>query len=106
MSHNATDPGKHRACIVGGGIAGLASAVYLIREGGFDGNHIRIFDCESVNGGALDGAGSAEQGYMIRGGRMHERHFVCTWDLLSQIPPWTGRSNRSRTRSSTSTVKW
>jgi oleate hydratase len=86
MSSSATDPGKRRACIVGGGIAGLASAVYLIREAGFDGSNIRIFDCEAVNGGALDGAGSVEQGYMIRGGRMHERHFVCTWDLLSQIP--------------------
>lgn len=72
--------------IVGGGIAGLASAVYLIREGGCPGGAITIFDGAGISGGALDGSGSAENGYLIRGGRMHERHFVCTWDLLSAIP--------------------
>ena len=45
-----------------------------------------MFDNEKVSGGALDGSGSAESGYLIRGGRMHEEHFVCTWDLLSSIP--------------------
>jgi oleate hydratase len=72
--------------IVGGGIAGLASAVYLIREGGCPGKDITIFDGADVTGGALDGSGSADKGYLIRGGRMHEEHFVCTWDLLSAIP--------------------
>ena len=72
--------------IVGGGIAGLACAVYLIREGGAPGENITIFDAADVSGGALDGSGSAEEGYLIRGGRMHEEHFVCTWDLLSAIP--------------------
>jgi oleate hydratase len=72
--------------IVGGGIAGLASAVYLIHDGGCPGSDITIFDCAGVTGGALDGAGSVTDGYLIRGGRMHEEHFVCTWDLLSNIP--------------------
>ena len=72
--------------IVGGGIAGLASAVYLIREGECSGSNITIIDGASVVGGALDGSGSTEEGYLIRGGRMHEEHFVCTWDLLSTIP--------------------
>jgi len=75
-----------RFFIVGGGIAGLASAVYLIREGGCAGSAITIFEGENVSGGALDGSGSAADGYLIRGGRMHEEHFVCTWDLLSTIP--------------------
>lgn len=75
-----------KAYIVGGGIAGLASAVYLIRAGGFSGSDIILIEGGEVNGGALDGAGSAAQGYLIRGGRMHEAHFVCTWDLLSGIP--------------------
>jgi oleate hydratase len=77
---------RRRAYLVGGGIAALASAVYLITEGGLRGNNIHILNQEQVNGGALDGSGSPEQGYLIRGGRMHEEHFVCTWDLLSKIP--------------------
>ncbi len=75
-----------KAYIAGGGIAGLATAVYLIREAGFSGNNITIFNQEGVSGGAMDGAGSPERGYLIRGGRMHEEHFGCLWDLLSQIP--------------------
>ena len=83
---HASDRSHHKAYIVGGGIAGLASAVYLIREAGLSGHHITLFNQDSVSGGALDGSGSAEKGYLIRGGRMHEEHFVCTWDLLSKIP--------------------
>lgn len=86
MPHSSTDRSNHKAYIVGGGIAGLASAVYLIREAGFTGSNITIFDQGKVNGGAMDGSGSAENGYLIRGGRMHEEHYGCTWDLLSAIP--------------------
>jgi len=50
------------------------------------GHNITLFNYDSLNGGALDGSGSEESGYLIRGGRMHEEHFVCTWDLLSEIP--------------------
>ncbi|MDH3639540.1 MAG: oleate hydratase, partial [Gammaproteobacteria bacterium] len=74
------------AYLVGGGIAALASAVYLIREGGLVGEVIHIFEQDRVAGGALDGSGSPQHGYLIRGGRMIEDHFVCTWNLLSGIP--------------------
>ncbi len=77
---------ESNAYLVGGGIAALASAVYLIRDGGLAGERIRILEQGSVLGGALDGSGSPEDGYLIRGGRMMEAHFVCTWDLLSGIP--------------------
>ncbi len=83
---NTGPDGAIKFYIVGGGIAGLASAVYLIREGRCPGSAITIFDGAGICGGALDGSGTAEDGYLIRGGRMHERHFVCTWDLLSAIP--------------------
>lgn len=79
------DRQQQRAFLVGGGIASLASAVYLITEGGLRGSNIHILNQDPVTGGALDGSGSPEQGYLIRGGRMHEEHFVCTWDLLSRI---------------------
>lgn len=86
MQHSSHEFGNCKAFIVGGGIAGLACAVYLIRESGFNGHNITVFNRDSVSGGALDGSGSAETGYLIRGGRMHEERFVCTWDLLSGIP--------------------
>ena len=78
-----------RAYIVGSGIASLACAVYLVREGHISGESIHILEQGDKIGGALDGSGSAETGYLIRGGRMHEKHFACTWDLLSSIPTLT-----------------
>lgn len=37
-------------------------------------------------GGSLDGAGSPQQGYVLRGGRMFESKYLCTYDLFSSIP--------------------
>ncbi len=72
--------------IVGGGIAGLATAVYSIRDAEIEGKNIHIYEQLGVAGGSLDGSGDAERGYMIRGGRMFEEHFACTFDLLDGIP--------------------
>ena len=79
-----------KAYLVGGGIAALASAAYLIRDGGFAGQDIQIFEELAVLGGSLDGSGSAEDGYVIRGGRMFTYEaYTCTFDLLSFIPSLT-----------------
>jgi oleate hydratase len=83
-----TDPVSSRIYLVGSGIASLASAVYLIRDAGVPGENIHIIEQESIPGGACDGAGNPQDGYIIRGGRMHEKHFVCYWDLLSGIPSY------------------
>ena len=72
--------------IIGGGIAGLATAVYLIRDAGVEGKNIHVYEQLGVAGGSLDGSGDADHGYMIRGGRMFEEHFACTFDLLDTIP--------------------
>ncbi len=72
--------------IVGGGIAGLATAVFLVRDAGVPGADIHIHEQLTVAGGSLDGSGNATTGYLIRGGRMFEEHFACTFDLLSSIP--------------------
>jgi len=74
--------------LVGGGIASLASAAYFIREG-TPGNHITIYEEQDVSGGSLDGSGSPENGYVLRGGRMLNFSYVCTYDLFSFIPSVT-----------------
>ena len=72
--------------LVGGGIASLAAAALLIRDGGISGSRIQIFEQLDRVGGSLDGQGSPVSGYLIRGGRMFERHFACTFDLFRSIP--------------------
>ncbi|MEO3479869.1 oleate hydratase [Phaeobacter sp. CAU 1743] len=72
--------------IVGGGIAGLSAAVFLCRDAGVRGEEIQIYEQLNVCGGSLDGSGDAETGYLVRGGRMFEEHFACTFDLLDSIP--------------------
>ena len=79
-------PAESRVWLIGGGIASLAAAVFLIRDGGVRGEQIRILEESGVAGGSLDGSGDVEDGYLIRGGRMFEPHFECTHDLLRSIP--------------------
>ncbi len=75
-----------RAFLIGSGIASLAAAEYLMRDGYMQGEQITIFEHDGVAGGALDGAGSPEEGFVARGGREMEAHYECLWDLYGQIP--------------------
>ena len=72
--------------LIGGGIASLSAAFFLIRDAGVSGSDIRIYEQLDRVGGSLDGSGSSNDGYLVRGGRMFEKHFACTFDLLSDIP--------------------
>jgi oleate hydratase len=82
-----------RAYIVGGGIASLAAAVFLVRDGGFAGSNIVILEELPIAGGALDGSGDPGKGYVTRGGRMlEEEAYVCLWNLLETIPTLTDPS--------------
>ncbi|HTT09288.1 MAG TPA: oleate hydratase [Burkholderiaceae bacterium] len=74
-----------QAYLVGGGIASLAAAVYLVRDGGFPGDHVHIIE-EADLGGSLDAAGSAPQGYSMRGSRMYGPAYVLMYELLSRVP--------------------
>jgi oleate hydratase len=76
--------------LVGGGIASLAAAAFLIRDGKIAGSNIVVLEQSDRLGGSLDGSGSAEQGYVIRGGRMLESKYVCTFDLFASIPTLAG----------------
>jgi len=75
--------------IVGSGIAGLAAAAFLVRDAGIAGGRIHLLEQSDRVGGSLDGAGDPRSGYVIRGGRMFETHFGCTYDLLSTVPSLT-----------------
>lgn len=74
------------AHIVGGGLAGLATAGFLIRDGRMDGSRITIYEKSRLLGGALDGIERPEKGFVIRGGREMENHFETLWDLFRSIP--------------------
>jgi oleate hydratase len=76
--------------LVGGGIASLSAAVFLIRDAQIPGKDILILEELDRPGGSLDAAGSAHDGYTMRGGRMLESKYLCTWDLFSSIPALQG----------------
>ncbi len=82
------DAKKAHIWLVGGGIASMAAAAFLIRDAGVPGEQIHIFEELGLVGGALDGAKSPVQsGYVTRGGRMlEEEAYQCLWDLLDSIP--------------------
>jgi oleate hydratase len=79
-----------KAYLIGGGIASMAAAVFLIRDGDFLGQNITIFEELDKIGGSLDGAGSPEHGYVLRGGRMLESKYLCTFEMFSSIPTLDG----------------
>ncbi|WGJ13238.1 oleate hydratase [Methylocapsa sp. D3K7] len=72
--------------LVGSGIASLAAAVFMIRDGDIPGCNITILEELDVIGGSLDGSGAPEQGYVLRGGRMLESKYLSTFELFSSIP--------------------
>jgi oleate hydratase len=82
------DPRTANVWMVGGGIASMAAAAFLIRDTGVPGRNIHILETLDVPGGSLDGAESPVQpGYVTRGGRMlEEEAYRCLWNLLEGIP--------------------
>lgn len=75
-----------KAWIVGGGIAGLAAAFYLIRDGHMPAANITIIEGQSVEGGSLDGSGNPEAGYLVRGGREMNWNYDNLWDMFQDVP--------------------
>ncbi|TAD87199.1 MAG: oleate hydratase [Alphaproteobacteria bacterium] len=77
--------------LVGGGIASLSAAAFLIRDGDVPGHAITILEETGELGGSLDGTGDPGQGYVLRGGRMLESKYLCTFELFDSIPALDGR---------------
>ena len=71
------------AYIVGSGIAGLCAAFFLIRDGHMPAENITLLEAMMIDGGALDGAGNAEEGYLVRGGREMDMTYQNFWDVFS-----------------------
>lgn len=74
------------AYFVGGGIAALAGAAFLIRDADFPGENIHILEELPIVGGSMDGSGCPQAGYVIRGGRMLNLSYLCTYGLFRSIP--------------------
>lgn len=72
--------------IVGSGIAGMSAAYYFIRDGHVTVENITILEQLHVEGGSLDGAGNATDGYVIRGGREMDMTYENLWDMFQDIP--------------------
>lgn len=68
---------ERKAYFVGGGIASLTGAFFLLRDARMPGENITILEELDVKGGSLDGSGDAETGYIMRGGREMETHYEC-----------------------------
>lgn len=74
------------AYLVGSGLASLAAACFLVRDGQMKGEHIHILEELKLPSGACDGIKDPQKGFIIRGGREMENHFECLWDLFHSIP--------------------
>jgi oleate hydratase len=96
VTHNSSSPSvlpdsnqgsaPAKVYLIGGGIASLSAAVFMIRDGDPPGQSITILEELDTLGGSLDATGSAKDGYVLRGGRMLESKYLCTWELFSSIP--------------------
>ncbi len=75
-----------RAYLIGGGLASLSAAVFLVRDAQMKGDRIHILEELKLPGGSLDGILDASRGFIIRGGREMENHFECLWDMFRSIP--------------------
>lgn len=84
---------ERNAHIIGGGIAGLAAAVFLIDDAGMPGKNITLYEKRNSLGGCCD-AYSGEAGYICPGERELEPFMECLWYLCSKIRPW--KIHRSR----------
>lgn len=74
------------AYLVGSGLAALAAACFLVRDGQMKGERVHILEKDPIPGGACDGYRFENVGYVMRGGREMDNHFECMWDLFRSVP--------------------
>ena len=94
---NNRDYGDRKAYLIGGGLASMAAAAYLVRDCRFPGKQITIYEGMHILGGSNDGIGTPEKGFVCRGGRMlNEETYENFWELFESIPS-LGQPGRSVT---------
>ena len=87
MTFEYTNNEDKQVYFIGGGLASLAGAAYLVRDCNFKGENIHIIEGMKILGGSNDGAGDAASGFVCRGGRMlNEETYENFWELFSTIP--------------------
>ncbi|MHC1550991.1 oleate hydratase [Phyllobacterium sp. K27] len=91
---------------VGSGIASLAGATFLIRDGGISGRDIVVLEESHQFGGAFDAHGDAEHGYYMSGSRMFEAKYECTFDLLASIPSVSNPNISVKEETDQANAKW
>lgn len=91
---------------VGSGIASLAGAAILLRDGDVAGKDITILEESHQTGGAFDAHGTAEDGYFMSGSRMFEAMYQCTFDLLDGIPSATDPTISITEETNRAAAKW
>ena len=69
------DADKKSAYIIGTGLAGLAAAFYLVRDGQVKGTRIHLLEKLELAGGSCDGRKDVSKGFYMRGGREMDNHF-------------------------------
>ncbi len=75
-----------KAHLVGGGLASLAAAAHLIKDGGILANNIFIYERSDDLGGAMGMAGGPVHGYVLPTGRVFENEYRCAFELFSLVP--------------------
>lgn len=91
---------------VGSGIASLAGAVLLVRDGGISGKDIVILEESHEFGGAFDAHGDAEHGYYMSGSRMFEAMYQCTFDVMASIPSISNPNISVKEETDQANAKW
>jgi len=76
---------KRKAHIVGGGIAGLSTAAFLVDDAQMPGENITIYEKRQDVGGCCGVIGT-EGAYVCPGEREMEPYMECLWYLCSKIP--------------------
>jgi oleate hydratase len=80
------NPESTQAWLIGGGIASLAAAVFLITDAKVPASNIHIFDLHSHAGGGIRVSGDATTGYVSNSRQHISFHDSCIERLLSLVP--------------------
>jgi oleate hydratase len=76
--------------LIGGGIASLSAAVFMIRDGRMQGKDISIFEESAQFGGSLNIANDNQTGYTTYLGKIFDyKQYPVLLNLLSEVPSYT-----------------